>query len=346
MRKYQIYLALLLVGCGGSGGGGDDQFDDVEPPLVILSNYNFFLGNLNNGELLTADVGGEFMVTVDIDGLLAGNLDLDVAANNSVTFLSYILRAGNFIRLTVASPEESPLDGGFFLSVSEDMDAVVGEPPASGSFAVWDGSGFWGAIVTVLDTGVQVEVNLGAPIEYTWDEFAGLLDDELAEPWLRRASLAGGIMEFLVEQFFNVAGVLGDLEQVTLSNPYVETCDMFTAGPPQGVLAQGEFTITWLGAGELSNGDDFTWAFNNCWNQDDEELRDGTVTLEDYTESVDFNTGVLFNIGFGGLGAGAPGGVIYDLTLSETVEGQGVWTIPADGVIAVSGGFVLNIQQP
>jgi hypothetical protein len=346
MRKYLVYLALLLVGCGGSGGGGDDQFDDVEPPLVILSNYNFFLGNLNNGELLTANVGGEFTVTVDIDGLLAGNLDLDVAANNSVTFLSYILRAGNIMGLTVASPDGSPLDGIFLLFVAEDMDAVVGEPPASGSFTVSDGSGFQGAIVTVLDTGVQVEVNLGAPIEYTWDEFAGLLDDELAEPWLRRASLAGGIMEFLVEQFFNVAGVLGELEQVTLSNPYVETCDMFTGSPPQGVLAQGEFTVTWLGSGELSNGDDFVWAFTNCWSQDDEDLLDGTVTLEDYTESVDFNTGVLYNIGFGGLGAGAPGGVIFDLTFSETVEGQGVWTIPADGVNTVSGGFVLNIQQP
>jgi hypothetical protein len=144
----------------------------------------------------------------------------------------------------------------------------------------------------------------------------------------------------------DVADVLDDLELVTLNNPYIETCDMFTGSPPQGVLAQGELTITWLGSGELSDGDDFTWAFENCWSQDDGEMLDGTVTLEDYTESVDFNTGVLFNIGFGGLGAGAPGGVIFDLTFSETVEDQGVWTIPADGVIIVSGGFVLNIQQP
>ena len=99
MRKYLIYLALLLVGCGGSDSdGGFVEPDDVEAPLVILDNYNFFLGNLNNGELLTADVGGEFTVTVDMDdGLLAGNLDLDVGANNTVTFLSYILRAGNSI---------------------------------------------------------------------------------------------------------------------------------------------------------------------------------------------------------------------------------------------------------
>ena len=129
-----------------------------------------------------------------------------------------------------------------------------------------------------------------------------MVDDELAPGFRqRKASLAFGAIEFLVQQFFNVAGILDDLELVPLNNPYVETCDMFTSSPPQGVLAQGEFTITWLGSGELSDGDDFMWAFTNCWSQDDEELLDGTVTLEDYTESVDFNTGVLFNIGFGGL---------------------------------------------
>jgi len=336
---------LSIIATGGSSSGDDDEPDDIEPPLVILDNYNFFLSNLDNGELLTANVGGEFTVTIDIDGLLAGNVDLDVGANNSVTFLSYILRADNLIRLTVASPDGSPLDSVFLLYVAADIDAAFGEDPTSGAFNIVD-VGFQGATVTILENGVQVAINDGMPIEYTWDEFAGLLDDELAEPWLRRASLAGGVIEFLVEQFFNVAGILGDLELVTLNNPYVETCDMFTGSPPQGVLAQGEFTVTWLGSGELSDGDDFTWIFENCWSQDDQELLDGTVTLEDYTESVDFNTGVLFNIGFGGLGTGAPGGVIFDLTFAETVEDQGVWTIPAEGVIPVSGGFVLNIQRP
>ena len=34
------------------------------------------------------------------------------------------------------------------------------------------------------------------------------------------------------------------------------------------------------------------------------------------------------------------------LSYVESVDDQGVWTIPADGSITVSGGFVLNIQQP
>jgi hypothetical protein len=347
MRKYPIYLALLLVGCGGGGssGGGVDEPDDVEAPLVILENYNFFLGKLNNGELLTANVGGDFTVTIDLDdGLLGGNLDLDVGANNTVTFLSYLLRAGNSFVLTVTSPEGSELDGTFRVSVMTDIEAAVDEPPISGAVMIQlpDVLEFW---VTILADGVEL-TSLAGTEQYTWEEFAALLDDEQAAGFRRQAALSFGVIEFLVEQFFNVADVLDDLELVTLNNPYIETCDMFTGSPPQGVLAEGNVTITWLGSGELSDGDDFTWAFENCWSQDDEELLDGTVTLEDYTESVDFNTGILFNIGFGGLGAGAPGGVIFDLTFAETVEDQGVWTIQADGVITVSGGFVLNIQQP
>jgi hypothetical protein len=347
MKSRVLFLlgisAVLLTGCGSSGG--DDEPDDVEAPLVILNNYNFFLGNLNNGELLTADVGGEFTVTIDIDGLLAGNLDLDVGADNTVTFLSYLLRAGNSIDLTVTSPEGSPLDGTFRVSIGPDIEAAVGELPTSGTIVIDYPDTVFPVEVIILADGVQLN-SLTGMFQYTWEEFAALLDGGAGDDWQAQASLAFGVIEFLTEQFFNVADVLDDLELVTLNNPYVEACDMFTGSPPQGVLAQGELTITWLGSGELSDGDDFTWVFEDCWSQDDNELLDGTVTLEDYTESVDFNTGVLFNIGFGGLGAGAPGGVIFDLTFAETVEDQGVWTISVDGVIAVSGGFVLNIQQP
>ena len=338
------FIAALSIVATGGGGGGDDGLDDVEAPLVILPNYNFFLGNLNNGALLTVDVAGQFTVTVDIDGLIAGNLDLDVGANNTVTFLSYLIRTGNRIDITVTSPEGSPLDGTFSVDVASDIIATIDAPPTSGGLVVQlpDALPF---SVTFLVDGVQLN-SLGGTTDYTWEEYMDLLDDESIAPWARKASLAGGALQFIVEQFFNVADILDELELVTLNNPIVETCDMFTGSPPQGVLAQGDVTVTWLGSGELSDGDDFTWEFNDCWSVDDEELLQGTLTLQDYTESVDYNTGVLFSIGFGGLGAGAPGGVIFDFSFSETVEAGGVWTIPPDGVMTVSGGFVMNIQQP
>jgi len=340
-----VLATLSIIATGGGGGNGNGNGDDdVEPPLVILPNYNFFLGNLNNGAPLTVVVGDSFTVSVDFDGLFPGNLDLGVGANNTVTFLSYLIRANSSIDITVTSPEGSPLDGTFSVNFTSDLIADVNEAPTSGTFTVVLAPDT--VIVTILANGVQLALNGGAPIDYTWDEFTDLLGDELNEPWQRRAALAGGAFEFIIEQFFNVADILDELELITFNNPFVETCDMFTGTPPNGVLAQGEFTVTWLGSGELANGDDFTWQFEQCWDQNDEELIDGTITLQDYTESVDFNTGVLFDVGFGGLGANAPGGVIFDVTISETVEDQGIWTIPADGVIAVSGGFVLNIQQP
>lgn len=339
-----VLAALSIVATGGSGSGGGNGDDDDEVPLVILPNYNFFLTNLNNGAPLTVDVGGEFTVTVDFDDLFIGNLDLNVGANDTVTFLSYLLRTNNRIDMTVTSPEGSPLDGTFAILFTADIVAAVGDAPTSGSFDVV--TPVETVTVTILANGVQLSLNGGAAIDYTWDEFDDLLDDELNETWQRRASLAGGAIEFIVEQFFNVANILDELELVTFNNPFVDTCDMFTGDPPNGVLAQGEITVTWLGSGELSNGDDFTWQFTQCWDQDDEVILDGTVTLENYNEAVELNTGILFVIGFGGLGAGAPGGVIFDFSISDTVENQGVWSIPADGVITLSGGFVLSIQEP
>lgn len=339
-----VVAALSMVATGG-GSGDDEGLDDVEAPLVILPNYNFFLSNLSDGSLLKVDVAGEFMATIDIDGLFAGNLDLDVGADNSVTFLSYTLRESNNIYIAVGSSDGSPLDGAFTVTLHSDIVGTVGEPPTSGNFIVNLGLTTEAVGVTFFVGGVQLSF-LGGSIDYTWDEFMALLDDEKANPSFRKASLAGGALQFLVEQFFGVADILDDLELVTLNNPLVETCDMFTGSPPAGVLAQGQVTVTWLGSGELSEGDDFAWEFTDCWSVDDEEMLDGTLTLQDYTETVDYNTGVLFNIGFGGLGANAPGGVIFDFTFSETVEAGGVWTIPADGVMTVSGGFRLNIQQP
>jgi hypothetical protein len=341
-----MLAALSIIATGGSGGGGGGNGDDdIDPPLVILPNYNFFLGNLNNGMPLTVDVGGEFTVTIRFNGLLAGNINLNVGVNDTVTFLDYLVRTDSSFSIVVTSPDGSALDGNFVMGVNTDIAATVGDAPTSGSFSIVDVA-FVGASVTILANGVEVVVTGGKPIAYTWDDFAELIDDEQADPWLRRAALAAGALEFIVEQFFNVADVLDELEPITFNNPFVASCDMFTGTPPNGVLAQGEFTVTWLGSGELADGDDFTWQFEQCWDQDDEELIDGTISLQDYTESVDFDTGVLFDIGFGGLGANAPGGVIFDFTISETVEDQGVWTIATDDVITISGGFVLNIQRP
>jgi hypothetical protein len=337
------FAVFSIVATGGSGG--DDGIDtNDDGPVVILPNYNFFLANLSTEEVLTAAVGNLFTVSVDIDGLFPGNLDLNTDANNNVTFVAYRIRQSARVDLTVAGVEPSALDGTFAVIVTEDISANFDVEPSSGIFEVRTPTEV--VVVSILADGIQLVLNGGEPVVYnTWEEFSSLLEDDTQEAWQRRAALAAGVLEFVTDQFFSIADELDTLELVTLNNPIIETCDMFPGTPPAGVLGQGEIVMTWLGSGELSEGDDFDWSFNQCWSADDQEVIDGTITLENYVETIDFSNNSLFEIGFGGL-SGQPGGVIYDITLSATLEDNTVFTILPEDVVTLTGGFALIIQIP
>jgi hypothetical protein len=337
-------LAALSIVATGSSSSDDPGDDDVDPPLNILPTYNFFMANLTGNNPFTVSVASAYTVTVDIDGLFPGSVNLDADVNNVVTFLSYIVRSSARVDLTLTSTDPSPLDGTFAVIVTEDINAMVYGEPVSGAFEVVTPTET--VSVSILADSIQLTLNGGAPVVYnTWEEFTNLFDDELQEAWQRRAALGAGAIGFVVEQFFSMADIFDELEAVTFASPVVEVCDMFTGTPPEGVLAQGEIVVTWLGSGELSDGDDFSWQFNQCWDADSSELIDGTVSLENYTETIDAITGVLFEIGFGGL-SGQPGGVVYDMTISDTMENQGIFTIPPEGVMTINGGFALIIQSP
>lgn len=348
-----LFAVLTIVATGGGGGdGGGGPIDDGDSgPVNLLPTYNFFLANLADGSLLTvqrpgAAIGVAFAVSFDIDGLLANTVDISVNASNEVSFLSYVARAGSRFDLIVTSGAVDPLEGTIAVIFTEDLTFdTIGAPPTSGAFNVVIPAETIG--VTVVAGGVQLSLNGGQAVSYTWEQFGNLFDDDAEEVWLRRASLAGGALAFLYEYFFNVADILDELELATLTNPFVESCDMFTGSPPDGVLAQGEITVTWTGSGELSPGDDFSWDFNQCWLDEPgdpaDDLLDGTLLLENYAETVDFGTNTLFEIGFGGL-SGQPGGVIFDLAVSETFENNGVFSI--SDVTTISGGFVMIIQAP
>jgi hypothetical protein len=339
--------SIIATGGGGGGGNGSELEDPEDLPLTILPTYNFFMTNLAQGGLLTVAAGSDMTVTIDIDGLFASSVDVTADANLNVTFLSYIARRTSRFDIIVSTVGESPIDGTITVLLTEDLAGDVGDPPTSGAFNVTAAGQT--ASVTVTPTGASISLSGGEPVEYTWDEYVSLFDDELQEAWLRRASLAANAFEFMYELFFTVADQLDQLEAVTLSNPAVEACDMFTGTPPAGVLAQGEVTLTWLGSGELSDGDNFDWQFNQCWSDNPgdpiDEYVDGNISLENYTETIDYNTNTLFEIGFGGT-SGQPGGIVFDLTMAETVEEAGVFTIPPEGVIDITGGFTMIIQSP
>jgi hypothetical protein len=354
--RYSLALAIGVLGLGliiGSGGGGDDggsvpDGGDAggDDPVTILTTYNMILTDLPDENLLTADVGNDYSVALDFDGSFFTTINLDVAADNSVTLLSYTAQATSGFDLVVSSEAASPLEATISVTLTENIDVNVDEAPTSGAFTVDTLAGTVG--VEFDDGDVAISLGGGAPIIYTWSQFEDLLDDETAEAWQRLASLAANSLEVVYDMFVLVAERLDKLEAVTTTNPTVETCDMFTGTPPAGVMAQGENVITWLGSGELSDGDDFQWEFTDCWFDDSSNevdgLFDGIIQLQDYTETVDFATNTLFEIGFGSLGDG-PGGIVFDLDLAETRESNGGFTIAPEDVLTITGGFVLIIQQ-
>ena len=346
-------LGLALI-VGSGGGGGDDGGGNLpggggavgDDPVTILTTYNMILTDLPSENLLTGNIGGAYSVALDFDSLFFTTINLDVAADNSVTFLSYTARATSGFELIVSSDGTTPLDATISVTVSEDIDANVDEAPTSGALSVLTPEGLVGVDINGGDVVLTLED--AASVSYTWSQFEDLLNDDTAPAWQRQASLSANALGLVYELFILVAERLDELEAVTVNNPTAAACDMFTGTPPAGVMAQGETVITWLGSGELSDGDDFQWDFTQCWIDDPlndlDSLFDGSIQLQDYTETIDSDSNTLFEIGFGSLGDG-PGGVIFDLEVSETEEVNSAFTIAPEDVTTITGGFVLIIQQ-
>jgi len=350
-----VIALVLIVASGGGGGGGDDDgptgdFGD-EPP-IIPTTLRFLLASLPDDEPLTVNAGSDLTVTVNFTDIVFGTVDLTVNADNTVIFDSYSTTDTEGMEVTVSSLGGSTLDGTFeFIVVNtRPIETNIGDNPHAGHFEVVTPTEM--VTVKILSaTEVQIVLNdPGEPISltYTWDEFTDLLGDDLVDTWQRRASLAANVYEFIYELALTVGDSLDELGTVVVTNPIVESCDMFTGTQPAGVLAQGETTITWLGSGEMTSGDNFEWRFTDCWLDepldDTDDLINGVVRLENYSEAVTV-ANILLEIGFGSLGGGR-GGVFFDnLLISETQEDTGVFTIDPDDNLTVNGGFVLLFQK-
>ena len=344
-------LTLLVLSACGGGGDGDGESDggNGDEPPVIPPTLNFLLGSQQGGVPLTVSTGSGLTVEVDFTNIVFGSVDLTTNADNTVVLDSYSTHDTKGLEFTVSSLGGSPLDGTFDFVVTRPIQTNIGDVPRDGDFQVVMPA----ETVTVKiinTTEVQINLNQDAPIFYTWDELTDLLNDDMLDTWQRRASLAAGAYELIYELALTVADTLDELEAVAVTNPIIESCDMFTGTQPADVLAQGETTITWLGSGEVTPGDNFEWRFTDCWRDDPlddtDDLIDGVIRMENYVEAVDSVTNILVEIGFGHL-FNEPGGVIFDnLLIRETQEDMGVFTIDPDDDITVNGGFVLLLQRP
>ncbi len=335
--------AALMWSCGG-GGGGDSQLPSgVEPPLTILPSYRFEIGEMLENIAFFIDVGGELDITIQFGNTLFGSVDLNVISTSNVTFLSYVTDAGSTMRVVVRG-SQTDLNGVYVLNVTSAVSATVGDSPTSGAFDVMAPGGTVSAVLSA--SGVDLSLNGGTAIPFTWEEYEVLLDNPQAETWQRQASLAGATFGFIFDLAFEIAGQFDELELTLSTNPVVETCDMFPSSPPPGVLAQGENVFTNVSSGnELNPGDAFDWQFTNCWDSSTYDLIDGRAYFSNYIEEINASN-TLTRIGFAPVGNTYGGIDFFDLTISETEENQGIFTIDPAGVITVFGGFWILLSQP
>ena len=344
--SWLVVSAVVLAGCGGGssgGGGGGRDVDPPDPPVTILPAYNFEIGGVQAGMDMTIDVGGQFDVGIDLGDTLRGSVNLQVNSETDVNFLDFVTDAGSTMTVSVAG-SETDLDGEFTINVTSDASAGLGDEPTSGAIEIVTAADV--STVTFLANGVELSLNGGAAISLGWEAYDDLLEDEQAETWLRRASLAGGALAFVFERMFEIAEILDELDATESGVPIVNACDAFPGTPPAGVLVQGEHVFTRLGSGEdLAPGDVFDWTFTNCWFADSEMLIDNFIQMQNYIEVVDASN-TLTRIGFGpenNIG----GGVLYfDWTVADTEENQGVYTIDPDDRVVINGGFSMLFTQP
>lgn len=330
--------ALSISACDSSSNNGGLQDDD---DIIILPTYGYQISASPTGGPITVtipDAGGALVFSLDLGNTLNGDINVSVDASNQASVTDYTLRTLSSLDLN--SDLGVPFLGAFTLNVTEDMILVPGSPPTAGAFEV----------VTATETvtlqafanGIEIRLDGGAPMMLTWDQLSDFLFDDQILDWQRRASLAAEILEFAFIQFLSITETLNWVtDELTTTNPLIQACDAFTGSPPAGVLAQGETTFTWMGSGNFpQTGDDFEWAFTDCWFDDDgdtqDQLLNGSVSLNTYVEIIDGQSN-LIGIGYDE--------VIYNtLTVAETVEDPaGDFAFDPDGTFTISGGMDLAL---
>ncbi len=147
--------------------------------------------------------------------------------------------------------------------------------------------------------------------------------------------------EFLFERVFEVAEVLGDLDEVDLTGEISEQCEMYRAGPPASVESiPGRVALTQPGPQV------YQVEWTDCWMDFPfDTLLTGIIQLGPYIEEVDASNN-LTRVGFGP-DAGTRGGVEFrDFTIAEAFEVDGMFMLDPSSTIVVNGGFSLVFTAP
>ena len=331
-------LGMLLV--GGCGGGGEDEDPGAGGggPVALLPVYDIQIVNVSGnfdlfGFAFTDALGNDLAVSMDFStGALRGSYTL---ASDDIT-----LNSAGFTALTFL--------GSMRIEINDDITLDAGALPGSGTFEVRVGAD--SIVVTLSDSQVDLSLNGGASVLLSWDEFDSLLGSLANELWQRQASLAWAVIDVMRGMInLTVEGLRLIDDPLESAGSVERMCDSFPGMPPAGALNQGMSTLTWLGSGEITNGDGFDWNFVSCWldgGASDDFLIDGVVGLVGYSESIANNT--LVSIGLESFEGLPPGGVIFnDVRSGITQESTpGTFIVPPENNFIFSGGFSPLFSEP
>lgn len=349
---------LLQVGCGG-GGGGDEPEPEPEPELLDLYAFNFFSPQ---DRPLTAAFSTEDEGTVRQHALRITHPAAAAPGING-TFdtvtEAFTVSTGSTAVFTDVGTD--PFIGSYTVTVTQSWQLPPDGAPTAGTLEVSLGE----AVITVavdaslpgvrltLDTNGDGTADEG-PVALDWTQFEALDTNGSAPDWQLAASF--GYLTSITFVTDQIGLVLTAFEQIDddlkTNNPLVRTCDRFSdanLAAPAGLPDAGTSSFGWSDTsanGDIGAGDSFEWTFDQCWSDDPvdnvDEVRDGTVDFDGYTEVVDEDS-VITRIGFEG---GQQGVSFTSLALSETVVSSGSNVPALDLTATLNGSFILVFFAP
>jgi len=340
-ESFTVTLSNVSVASLGANTSATVNIIDNDVEVIILPTYGYQISATPAAGPLTVTFpgdGGMFGISVDFGNTLNGDVNINVDVDNQVSIIDFTVQS--LSSLAVDTNVGLPFLGAFDIEVIEDMQFDVGSPPTTGVLQISTATET--VTLQAFIDGVELRLEGGMPVQYTWEELDSLFDDELLPEWQRRAAFGAAVLEFVIDQTLSVTEVFNFIDdQLATVNPLIAACDAFTGSPPAGVIPQGESTFTWMGSGPTPmGGDDFRWLFTDCWIDDvsnfDDTLLNGSIDLRDYIEIIDAQSRLI--------GTGFDEVIYNDFEIADTTENPpGTFTIDPSNRITINGGFDLAI---